>query len=47
MGDDLSIQNLKDTTVRLYKRVTDEIIERLDEMDESVTVFYENLLLEE
>ena len=47
LGDDLSSQNLKETTQRISKKISDEISERLDEMDECVTVFYENLMTEE
>ena len=40
-------QNLREATQRIYKRFHDDVTERLDEMDETVTIFYEGLLSEE
>lgn len=46
MGDDLVINNLKQTTNKLLGKFSEEISSRLDEMDEKIGKFYDILLIE-
>jgi ABC-type amino acid transport substrate-binding protein len=44
VGDDLIVENLRDVTYKLMRNLEGSINERLSEMDEKVTKFYELLL---